>query len=53
MSVDVHEPCHENGSTEHRAEIFFLFLSFLSPPPSDSDTIEYGKLQQAFGDDEM
>jgi len=48
MSVGVCEPRHENGSTEHRAAVCYLFICVKL---GDSATTTNGKLQQAFGDD--
>jgi hypothetical protein len=47
MEFLIHTPCHENGSTEHRAAVCHLFYVKLG----DSVTTTHGKLQQAFGDD--
>jgi len=50
VSGSVCEPCHENGSTEHRTAVCHLFICVKL---GDSATITNGKLQQAFGDDTM
>jgi hypothetical protein len=50
MSEGVCEPRHENGSTEHRAAVCYLFLC---AELGDYATTTHGKLQQAFGNDAM
>jgi len=50
MLEGVCEPRHENGSTEHRAAVCYLFICVKL---GDSATITNGKLQQTFGDDAM
>jgi len=50
MSGGVCEPCHGNGSTEHRAAVCHLCFCVIL---GDIATTTHGKLQQPFGDDVM
>jgi hypothetical protein len=47
VSGHVCEPCHRNGSTEHRVAVCHLFCVKLG----DSSTTTHGKLQQDFAED--